>query len=85
MTDGAKRSALIVVAPEEAVERAYDSARSSFDELRGGLGLALPIARRVIERHGGTIWSPIVDPTAARTAHDPPGRGALVVALPLRE
>jgi signal transduction histidine kinase len=29
----------------------------SFDEWRGGLGLALPVARRVIEKHGGAVWS----------------------------
>jgi signal transduction histidine kinase len=29
----------------------------SFDEWRGGLGLALPVARRVIEQHGGAVWS----------------------------
>jgi signal transduction histidine kinase len=30
-----------------------DSVR--FDELRGGMGVALPIARRVVERHGGRL------------------------------
>jgi signal transduction histidine kinase len=28
-----------------------------FDEYRGGTGFRLPFARRVIEEHGGTIWS----------------------------
>jgi signal transduction histidine kinase len=28
-----------------------------FDEWRGGLGLALPVARRVIEALGGQVWS----------------------------
>ncbi|HEX5473909.1 MAG TPA: HAMP domain-containing sensor histidine kinase [Vicinamibacterales bacterium] len=28
-----------------------------FDEWRGGCGLSLPVARRVIEAHGGRIWS----------------------------
>jgi signal transduction histidine kinase len=26
-----------------------------FDELRGGMGVALPVARRVVERHGGRL------------------------------
>jgi signal transduction histidine kinase len=30
-----------------------------FDETRGGLGLRLPIARRVIEAEGGQLWSPL--------------------------
>jgi signal transduction histidine kinase len=31
-------------------------ARELFDEWRGGSGLILPVARRIIEAHGGRIW-----------------------------
>ena len=32
-------------------------AREPFDEWRGGSGLILPVARRIIEAHGGRIWA----------------------------
>jgi signal transduction histidine kinase len=50
-----------------------DSAEAVFDELRGGMGLALPLARRVIERHGGRL----------AVLPDNPRAGAAVV-LPLK-
>jgi signal transduction histidine kinase len=31
---------------------------TTFDEWRGGCGMSLAIARRIIERHHGAIWSP---------------------------
>ena len=31
--------------------------RTHFDEWREGLGFALPVGRRVIEAHGGVLWS----------------------------
>jgi signal transduction histidine kinase len=31
------------------------SETTAFDELRGGMGVALPVARRVVERHGGRL------------------------------
>ena len=43
-----------------------------FDEWRGGLGMALPVARRVVEALGGAIWS----------ADDRPRTGA-ALRLPL--
>ena len=32
--------------------------RRAFDRWRGGTGLSLPIACRIIEAHGGSVWSP---------------------------
>jgi hypothetical protein len=43
-------------------------------EWNGGLGLAVPIARRVIEAHGGAVWSP----------PDSESRAASALRLPLR-
>jgi hypothetical protein len=33
-------------------------ALTTFDEWRGGCGLSLAVARRIIEGHGGAMWSP---------------------------
>jgi signal transduction histidine kinase len=51
-------TATIVIANGDEIASALNATPSPFDEKRGGLGLALPIARRVIERHGGRLWSP---------------------------
>jgi two-component system cell cycle sensor histidine kinase PleC len=65
--------AVTVVAEASSVQRAFEARAAPFDEKRGGLGLLLPIARRVLERHGGRIWSPAAPgPTAA-----------ILVSLPL--
>lgn len=39
-------------------ERATPESLTTFDEWRGGCGLSLAVARRIIEGHGGSIWSP---------------------------
>ena len=71
-----RTSAVVVVAEEAGVQAAYDAPAGAFDEKRGGLGLSLPFARRVIEAHGGRLWSPdLRDPGAAR--------GAALIAFPL--
>lgn len=44
------------------------SPRPEFDEWRGGLGMALPVGRRVIEAHGGAVWSAPGDKPKAGTA-----------------
>jgi signal transduction histidine kinase len=72
-------SAVVVVAEESVVQRTYDAARAPFDEKRGGLGLVLPIARRVIERHGGGVWSPEGPPDHKAV------RSTVIITLPLSE
>lgn len=42
----------------DAVAAADPSALERFDEWRGGSGLSLAIARRIIERHGGALYAP---------------------------
>jgi signal transduction histidine kinase len=48
-----------------ALQSASADSLVAFDEWRGGCGMSLAIARRVIEAHGGALWSL---PNAARTA-----------------
>ena len=55
----------------EQIARADAKDLTTFDEWRGGSGLSLAVARRVINAHGGHIWSPADDV-----------RAAAVVALP---
>jgi hypothetical protein len=55
-----------------------------FNDLRGGLGLALPLARRVFAGHGGGIWSPAL-PAGRSEADDPVSRASVIVALPITE
>jgi signal transduction histidine kinase len=72
--------AVVVVADEADVQAVYDSAAGEFDERRGGMGLALPLARRVVERHGGTISAP-----APLESGDRRPWTSAIIAIPIAE
>jgi signal transduction histidine kinase len=74
---GGVASAVLVVAEETSVVAAYDAPPGVFEERRGGLGLALPLARRVIAGHDGQVWSP-AEPEAL-------ARGSIIVRIPVTE
>jgi signal transduction histidine kinase len=78
--DGTHR-AVLVVGDEQNMEEVYASTPGVFDEKRGGLGLALPLARRVIEGHGGRIWSP----APREGSGDALARGSVVISIPVME
>jgi signal transduction histidine kinase len=81
IVDGAA-TAVVVIASEGSVQEAYERSAAPFDEKRGGLGLSLPLARRVIEGHGGRMRSPAPAPAASGNS-DSLARGAVVISIPL--
>jgi len=77
MRDG-QSAAVVIVAESGSVQQAYERDAAPFDEKRGGMGLALPLARRVVDGLGGRLWSPqpIGDSDAL-------ARGSAVVSFPV--
>jgi signal transduction histidine kinase len=75
--EGRGRFALIVIDdPTTEGASRFDPERwGAFQEFRGGVGFSLPLARAVVERSGGRIWS--LKGTGARSA--------VALALPLKE
>jgi signal transduction histidine kinase len=83
--EGAITSAVVVIARKDAVQQSYETARGPLDEERGGLGFLLPIGRRVIERCGGHVWSPLGDETLSAYENAKTRRSAIVISVPLVE
>ena len=75
-------AAVIVVARDADVQPTYAAPRAPFDEKRGGLGLVVPIACRIVARYGGRVWSPAL---AGQSESGLTGRSALIVSFPLAE
>jgi signal transduction histidine kinase len=78
-----RASAVVVVADTATLPTASDRTPGAFDEKRGGLGFALPMARRIIEWHGGGIWSPVPADDSSEAAAI--ARGTAIISLPVTE
>ncbi len=57
----------------DAVTRAEPSELGVFNEWRGGCGLSLAVARRIINGHDGRLWSPEDDPKSGAVIVLPEG------------
>ena len=71
-----KPASWIAIAEAEYIDSVSNAALESlttFDEWRGGCGLSLAVARRIIDRHAGAVWSLAEGP-----------KTAAVVVLPLK-
>jgi K+-sensing histidine kinase KdpD len=83
-----RATAILIVAEADSVQAAYDREPGPFDEERGGIGLALPLAKRVIAGHNGRLWAPRPiggPPEPGRASSDPLTRGSAIISLPITE
>ena len=75
-TEGGQRVAWIAIGDAGSVDTymaADPEAMETFNEYRGGCGLGLVVARRVVEKHGGKVWSPSEDAKAGAVVMLPVG------------
>jgi signal transduction histidine kinase len=54
--DGVRGIEVRIGDPDTLAAFDSDPDRPIFDEWRGGVGLLLPVARRIIDAHGGRLW-----------------------------
>jgi signal transduction histidine kinase len=82
-----RAEAVLIVADDGSVQAAYDREPGPFHEKRGGTGLSLQLARRVVEGHGGRLVSPTAldKPDPGRDPEDPLWKGSAVIHLPITE
>jgi len=85
--DGSRQRLRLSIAGSEDIETLKQAPLDTlvrFYELRGGCGLSLVIARRIIAAHDGRIWSPEAAPSDAVTDDnvDRAARTGAVVVVP---
>jgi signal transduction histidine kinase len=78
---GAEPAALLVVGDEPFRRALRAKMDTEFDSWRGGLGVTLPIASRVVAAHGGMLWS---TPDPKRDQTRPGWSGGSALRIPLR-
>jgi signal transduction histidine kinase len=74
--------AVVAIANQSEMEGMWTTPLAPFNEHRGGLGLALPIARRVVEHAGGRVSS--VFPAPGTGSSTQPA-GAILVSFDLEQ